>query len=78
VVFQAQPSILRLGRLGILTGDGRLDHYARKMWWRPIYAATLSYRRAGFAGFQFIANPPTMRPLAGYWVLASAARRILR
>jgi high affinity Mn2+ porin len=46
-----------LGGLGILIGDGRLDHYGRENVLEVYYSANLSTGVYGTLDYQFIANP---------------------
>ncbi|MFO1249402.1 MAG: carbohydrate porin [Alphaproteobacteria bacterium] len=53
----AGKRFLALGGLGILIGDGRLDHYARENVIETYYAAKLWDGVTGTLDYQFIANP---------------------
>jgi high affinity Mn2+ porin len=53
----AGKRFLAAGGLGILIGDGRLDHYERENVIEAYYAAKLWDGITGTLDYQFIANP---------------------
>lgn len=56
-ISSAARNFFALGGLGILIGDGRLDHYAREDVVEAYYAATLLTGVQASLDYQFIANP---------------------
>jgi len=56
-ISDAARHFFALGGLGILIGDGRLDHYAREDVVEAYYAATLLTGVQASLDYQFIANP---------------------